>query len=97
MSINSFFQNLINKLNASAWWVSFNVHSWFACVVVYHLGKRLPIVLVTVVALLLTAWKEYYWDANFETPKQSVADSSIDWGSYCFGITLANLFTILKM
>lgn len=87
--MNQWLSNLLNKLNSSGWWVSFNVHSWLACTIVYHVGKALPIYAVALVFAALTAFKEYYWDAHFETPPQQLLGSSIDWGSYMFGAVLA--------
>jgi len=87
--------SIVNRLNASSAFVSFNVHSWFACTAVYHVAKyNHQLVLTAVIFAALTALKEYWFDANYEIPKQTFVDSSIDWGSYLFGTVLAIVFAL---
>jgi hypothetical protein len=64
--MNAFFSKWINYLNGSSYFVSFQVHSWIMCTLIYHLGKVVPILPLAGFFTLLTAWKEFYWDHKNE-------------------------------
>jgi hypothetical protein len=95
MSINQSIAKVVNYLNASSWWASVNIHGWFACTVVYHLGRVWPIYRVAAIFVALTAVKEYYWDKHFEIPAQSFKASSLDWAGYLAGTALALILSRL--
>lgn len=94
MSINEFFSKWINRWNGDPYTVSFMVHSWITCVLVYHVGKNFPRLLWPLVAVLLvlTAWKEFYWDHKNEPNHNAWPQGVIDFGSYIFGVVLALVF-----
>jgi hypothetical protein len=91
-AINAFFSKWINFLNGNRFFVSFQVHSWFACTLVYHLGKLIPIVPLAFVCVALALWKEFIWDHKNEPNHNAWPEGACDFGSYFFGIALALAF-----
>lgn len=93
--MNAFFSKWINYLNGNKFFVSFQVHSWLTCTLVYHLGKAFPRALIPFVIgfALLTAWKEFYWDHKNEPDHNAWPNGVVDFGSYQFGALLALVFT----
>jgi len=89
--MNALFAKLVNYLNNSSWWASVNIHGWFACTLVYQLGRVWSIWIVAGIFAAITAVKEYYWDAHFEVPPQQFLGSTIDWAGYLAGTGLALL------
>lgn len=83
----------IARIGESPDFVTAMAHAWFAYAVIAtcaHFG--LTIWVATPVALLLIAWKEYFWDLRYETaPKQTVWDSTQDALEYVAGLALACL------
>jgi len=45
---------------------------------------------VVLPALALAAIKEFWFDATYETPKQTFANNATDFGGYSLGIGLAS-------
>lgn len=92
--MNAFFSKLINYLNGSAFFVSFQVHCWVMCTLVYHVGKNFPALLVPMVVGLvgLTGWKEFYWDHYNEPNHNAWPQGATDFGSYQVGLLLALVF-----
>lgn len=90
--VNAFFSKWINFLNGSPYFVSFQVHCWIACTLVYHLGKSVNILALSAGLIALTAWKEFYWDHRNEPDHNAWPQGATDFGSYCVGIALALVF-----
>lgn len=94
MTVNAFFSKWINYLNGSPYFVSFQVHCWVMCTLVYHTGKSFPRALWPLVAGLtaLTAWKEFYWDHKNEPDHNAWPQGVTDFGSYSAGQLIALAF-----
>lgn len=90
--MNAFFTKWINWWNGNAFTVSFMVHSWVTCTLVYHLGKVINPLFIAAVLLPLTAWKEFYWDHKNEPNHNAWPQGAVDFGSYQFGVALALVF-----
>lgn len=84
----------IAKIGTNNYWVAANAHFWFAWALVttFNVSFGVRITLVVVIALL-AAWKEFYFDARFETaPKQTSFDNWTDWAGYTGGALLGLAF-----
>jgi hypothetical protein len=82
----------VNKLTAfiattgtNPEFVAFMAHMWFAYAVVKTSGHYL----VALPVLALAAFKEFYFDARYESPKQTFRDNLTDWLGYTTGALLA--------
>ena len=93
MNINLRIADFVNWWNKNPTVSSLNIHGWFACVLVYHLGKHFDVWHVAGVVAAITAAKEFYWDKHFEAPRQAFKDSLVDWAGYLLGAGLALAFT----
>lgn len=91
--MNAFFSKLINYLNGNPYFVSFQVHCWIMCTLIYHLGKVLPVLPLAVIMTAVTAWKEFYWDHVNEPDHNAWPQGAVDFGSYLTGTVLALIFT----
>ena len=65
--------------------VAFMAHFWFACSVVLLWPHWWTAVIVAAAA----AAKEFYFDAHFEVPLQTLHDNLVDWTGYLAGILFA--------
>lgn len=90
--MNTFLAKWINFLNGSPVFVSFQVHAWVMCTLIYHLGKFVSILPLALSFVIVTAWKEFYWDHKNEPDHNAWPQGATDFGSYLFGITLALVF-----
>ncbi len=97
----SLFARFVNWWNASPYILTFNVHAWFSCTLVYHASIAMHrhfhlrllycAIAVLVLWILVTAWKEFWFDLRYEVPAQTVADSTADFIGYRIGDVLAVL------
>ena len=75
----------IAKKGMDSEFIAGNAHCWFAFSVVTVFGHAW----VGLPFLALAAVKEFWFDANFETPTQTAEDNLIDFGTYLLGVSLA--------
>lgn len=71
--------------------IAFNAHCWaaFAAVTVFGV-ESWPYVIA------VAAFKEYYLDAKYEVPAQTMEDNTQDFVGYCTGTLLACLLAIYR-
>jgi hypothetical protein len=84
----------IAKLGVNPTFIAQNAHCWFAfsLMTVLHLAFRAaPVMAFAVLALMLAAAKEFWFDAAYEVPKQTVEDGVVDFLGYGLGLTLGTL------
>lgn len=87
----------IAALGESPTFIAANAHAWFAFAVVTVLAHWLPVPLVIVACLLLAAGKEFGFDLKYETtPKQTLADSVMDFAGYSAGMVMAVGWVVLS-
>jgi hypothetical protein len=80
--------DLISKVGTNPYFIAFNAH-WgfaFAAMVFVHKLWFLP------VALIVASLKEFWFDANYEVPKQTPLDNWSDFAGYTFGLLLASWY-----
>ncbi len=78
-------KNLIAKLGTNLDFVAFNAH-WG---VVFAVLAFYPHMWLAIVLAAFAAWKEFYFDAKYEVPKQTFLNNLTDFTGYALGIALA--------
>ena len=81
MSLSSF----IAKTGTNPDFIAFNAHMWFAYAVVFT--AHVPF--AAAVMLAGAAVKEFWFDATYESPKQTFKDNALDFLGYATGAGLA--------
>jgi hypothetical protein len=86
MNLLTKLRSLIATVGVNPDFIAFNAHAGFAYAIVHTFGVRLlPVVLV------VAAVKEFWFDANYEVPKQTTQDNVTDFVGYATGAFLALL------
>jgi len=84
--------DLVANLEESENFIAFNAHCWFAFSLLYFLYTlhHWTIVITVPLALIISALKEFMFDAQYETnPPQTTKDNIMDFVGYVSGIALA--------
>ena len=76
--------DFISNVGTSQFFITFNAHCWFAfaALVIWGDPVGFPILLAA------AAVKEFWFDANYETPKQTFLDNFEDFAGYLVGLGL---------
>ncbi len=82
-------QAWIAKTGESPDFIAFMAHSGVAAYLVNLFPYGVPRILAAIVALILAAIKEFWFDLHYEkTPTQTLADSALDFAGYVTGILI---------
>lgn len=87
MSVSSF----IAKTGTNPAFIAFNAHCWFAFAVVHAVCALTSAGWPALIAILLAGIKEFWFDARYEVPVQTLIDNLEDFLGYTVGIVLALL------
>ena len=76
--------DLISSIGTNPTFIAFNAHCWFAfaALVIWNNPVGFPVLLAG------AAVKEFWFDANYETPKQTFLDNFTDFTGYLVGLGL---------
>lgn len=79
----------------------FMAHSGWAALIIFAswtLFLQPRVTTYTSVGLVIfAALKEYWYDATYESPKQTFKDNTEDFAGYCVGITVAWVVIAIKL
>ena len=76
--------DLISNIGTNPTFIAFNAHCWFAFAALVTWGDPVGFPVLLAVA----AVKEFWFDANYETPKQNFLDNFTDFTGYLVGLGL---------
>ena len=82
-------KDFVAKTGVKPEFVAFNAHWGFA----FALMTFMPSWWTFAVIVALAAVKEFWFDANYEVPKQTNFDNWTDFAGYLFGVCLAAVHT----
>lgn len=79
----------IDWFNTNPVMQSINIHGLFGLALISILARHFALTPLILTYVAITAGKEYWFDARYETPKQDFKGSSIDFSGYMLGMASA--------
>ncbi len=74
--------NLIARIGVNPYWIAFNAHFWFAAFLTRQTDGDAYVLCAILVA---AGFKEFWFDATQEVPKQTDFDNWTDFAGYALG------------
>ena len=83
-------KSLIAKIGTNPYFIAFNAHCWFAFAFMAFTFQLDSVFrwIIFGLGIIIAGIKEFWFDANYETPKQTFVDNGTDFLGYLSGLLL---------